>query len=130
MKFLESWDQLEEQEELLRQRVNSLNEEQRKRYYKIQAKKLKDPDTYASMNWFFLGGFHHLYLGKHILFAIEITLLLMSVISLYMGYELGIYILVILALYELPHLFFAQKIARQHNYEISSQIYNDVNSSK
>ncbi|EPC4056220.1 hypothetical protein ACRZPB_004622, partial [Vibrio parahaemolyticus] len=34
-----------------------LPETQKKEFYKLQSKKLKDPDTYATLNWFFLRAF-------------------------------------------------------------------------
>ena len=60
----ESMEALEAKEEQLRTLVADLTPEQRKRFYVEQTKQLKDPDTYAALNWLFLGGFHHLYLRK------------------------------------------------------------------
>ncbi len=124
--MFESTEQLEENEELLRKQVNLLPEVQKKEFYNRQSKKLKDPDTYATLNWFFLGGFHHCYLGKYGLFALEITMLLVSVVGLVLGHTSALLILVLLVIYELPQLFFSQKIARQHNYDLSCKIFNDV----
>lgn len=126
MRLFEPLEHLEKKEDLLRQQVNALPQDQKKAYYKEQAEKLKDPDTYAALNWLFLGGIHHCYLGKYTLFLIEITLLVISIIGLVLGHSSAIYILIALILYELPQLFFSQKIARQHNYEVSCQIFNRV----
>ena len=126
MRIFKLWEQLEKNEDLLRQRVNELPEEKKKIYYQLQATKLKDPDTYAALNWFFLGGFHHLYLGKYTLFIIEITLLIFCLIEFVLGYQSAVFILGAIVLYELPQLFFSQKIARQHNYDVSCEIFNDV----
>ncbi|MGR2884580.1 hypothetical protein ABMX65_22860 [Vibrio vulnificus] len=126
MRMFESTEQLEENEELLRKQVNLLPEVQKKEFYNRQSKKLKDPDTYATLNWFFLGGFHHCYLGKYGLFALEITMLLVSVVGLVLGHTSALLILMLLVIYELPQLFFSQKIARQHNYDLSCKIFNDV----
>ncbi|WP_413766502.1 hypothetical protein, partial [Vibrio vulnificus] len=90
-----------------------------KEFYNRQSKQLKDPDTYATLNWLFLGGFHHCYLGKYGLFALEITILLVSVVGLVLGHSSALLILMLLVIYELPQLFFSQKIARQHNYDLS-----------
>ncbi|ANN26433.1 membrane protein [Vibrio vulnificus] len=124
--MFESTEQLEENEELLRKQVNLLPEVQKKEFYNRQSKKLKDPDTYATLNWFFLGGFHHCYLGKYGLFALEITMLLVSVVGIVLGHTSALLILMLLVIYELPQLFFSQKIARQHNYDLSCKIFNDV----
>jgi len=126
MRILEPIEQLEKNEELLRQQVNALPENQKKEFYRRQSTKLKDPDTYATLNWFFLGGLHHCYLGKYALFAIEITLLTVSVVGFFLGHASAIFILALLVIYELPQLFFSQKIARQHNYKISCGIFNEV----
>ncbi|BDP30175.1 TPA: hypothetical protein RQK93_004447 [Vibrio vulnificus] len=126
MRMFESTEQLEENEELLRKQVNLLPEVQKKEFYNRQSKKLKDPDTYATLNWFFLGGFHHCYLGKYGLFALEITMLLVSVVGIVLGHTSALLILMLLVIYELPQLFFSQKIARQHNYDLSCKIFNDV----
>ncbi|TOO96897.1 hypothetical protein CGH26_27520, partial [Vibrio parahaemolyticus] len=87
---------------------------------------LKDPDTYATWNWFFLGGFHHCYLGKYALFALEMTMLIVSIIGLVLGHPSAFLILALLVIYELPQLFFSQKIVRQYNYKLSCEIFNDV----
>ncbi|MGD8119138.1 hypothetical protein [Vibrio sp. TRT 29B02] len=126
MRLFEPIEKLEENEELLRKQVNSLPDAQKKEFYHRQSKKLKDPDTYATLNWFFLGGFHHCYLGKYSLFALELTLLLVSIAGLVLGHTSALLILGLLVIYELPQLFFSQKIARQHNYKLSCEIFNDV----
>jgi hypothetical protein len=127
MKLFEPAEQVEAREEQLRQQVNALPDEQRKMFYQEQAKQLKDPDTYASLNYLFLGGIHHFYLGKYKLFALELSLLFIAIIGFIMGNNtLGISILVLLTLFELPQLFFSQKIVRQYNNHVSRQIYEQV----
>ncbi len=126
MRLFEPLEQLEKNEELLRKQVNSLPETQKKEFYKLQSKKLKDPDTYATLNWFFLGGFHHCYLGKYALFAIELILLIVSISGFFLGHSSSLFILLLLAIYELPQLFFSQKIARQYNYSLYCKIFNEV----
>jgi len=126
VRLFEPMEQLEQNEEILRQQVNQLPEAQRKQFYQRQAEKLKDPDTYAALNWFFLGGVHHCYLGKYALFVIEITLLMVSIIGYILGHPSSLFLLMLLVIYELPQLFFSQKIARQHNYQLSCEIFNEV----
>jgi len=130
MSIFEPLNILEGKEELLRNQINTLSELDKKTFYKEQTGKLKDPDTYASLNWFFLGGFHHFYLGKFKLFAVELLILLVAIIMLSIGFDFAVYLLVILALFELPQLFFSQKIARQRNYEISLEILNAIKGTK
>ncbi len=126
MRLFEPIEQLEKQEELLRSQVNSLPEHQKKEFYERQSKSLKDLDTYATLNWFFLGGFHHCYLGKYALFALELILLIVSIVGFVLGHPSAFLILALLIIYELPQLFFSQKIARQHNYQLSCEIFNEV----
>ncbi len=126
MSLFESIENLERNEELLRKQVSLLPEPQRKEFYKRQSEELKDPDTYAALNWLFLGGFHHCYLGKYAIFAVELILLSVSIVGFILGHPSALLILILLVAYELPQLFFSQKIARQHNYHLSCEIFNDV----
>ncbi|OOE71738.1 hypothetical protein [Salinivibrio kushneri] len=109
MRFTQPIEALEAQEEALRKQVNGLTQSQKKRYFAEQSRQLKDPDTYAALNWAFLGGFHHLYLRKYRLFIVECTLLVIAVIGLVMSQPYFALILVGLVLFELPQLFLAQK---------------------
>ncbi|SIN81731.1 hypothetical protein [Salinivibrio sp. ES.052] len=126
MRFTQPIEALDAQEEALRKQVNGLTQSQKKRYFAEQTRQLKDPDTYAALNWAFLGGFHHLYLRKYRLFIVECTLLVIAVIGLVMSQPYFALILVGLVLFELPQLFFAQKIARQYNYHVSRKIFEYV----
>lgn len=126
MSIFEPLQTLEKNEELFRQQLNGLSKEQRKAFYEVQSQKLKDPDTYAALNWLFLGGIHHLYLRKYVLFVIEVMLLTISIIGFFLGHASSIYIIILLSVYELPQLFFSQKIARQYNYNLSCDILSEV----
>ncbi|QYK00845.1 TM2 domain-containing protein [Shewanella psychrotolerans] len=126
MRLFEPIEQLEENEDSLRKQVNALPEAQKKEFYKRQSEELKDPDTYAALNWFFLGGFHHCYLRKYALFSFELILLTISIIGLVLEYTNSLFIIAFLVLFELPQLFFSQKIARQYNYDVSCDIFNEV----
>lgn len=126
MRITQPWQELKTQEALLRDQVNGLTPSQKKRYFAEQTRQLKDPDTYAVLNWAFLGGFHHLYLRKYRLFIVECTLLVIAIIGLVMSQPYFALILVGLVLFELPQLFWAQKIARQYNYHVSRSIYEHV----
>ena len=125
MLIFEPLQTLEKNEELFREQLNALPKEQKKAFYELQSKKLKDPDTYAVLNWLFLGGIHHFYLKKYVLFAIELMLLTVSIIGFFLGHASSIYIIILLCIYELPQLFFSQKIARQYNYNLSCDIFNE-----
>ena len=55
---------VEEQEENLRTTAGELEETKRKFFFKRFSEEYKDPDTYAVLNFFFVGGLHHFYLKK------------------------------------------------------------------
>ena len=57
-------DVLREEEELLRTQIAELNTTQKKHSYALAVEQVKDPDTYAALNWAFVAGLHHFYLGK------------------------------------------------------------------
>ena len=55
---------VDNEEEALRSEINHLPDELRAQFYNEVKNKIKDPDTYAALNWFFICGLHHFYLGK------------------------------------------------------------------
>ncbi|TKB52004.1 hypothetical protein [Ferrimonas aestuarii] len=126
MQLLQPIEVIEQQEELMRAQVNALPAAQRKQYFVEQSKQLKDPDTYATLNWLFLGGIHHLYLRRYGLFFIEITLLLCSAIAIWQGFDQAAFVICAVVIYELPQLFFSQRIARRYNLQQSALIFQQI----
>ncbi|QMV15979.1 hypothetical protein [Vibrio spartinae] len=125
--WLEPQEQLEAREEQLREQINALSDAERKTFYHEQSKLIKDPDNYAVLNYFFLGGVHHLYLGRYKRFFAELILLIIAILSFILGGNgLGIVILIALCGYELPQLFLSQKIVRQYNEAISRELYEQI----
>ena len=57
-------EQLRLEENQLREQVAALSITQKRHYYAQELQQIKDPDTYAALNWFFIAGLHHFYLGK------------------------------------------------------------------
>ena len=45
---------LKDEEDRLREKLRALSDEQRKQYYRLERERLKDPDTYAVLNYFLL----------------------------------------------------------------------------
>lgn len=126
MNFLINVNELEDKEEQLRQQVSKLSDEERKVFYKEQTLHLKDPDTYATLNVLFLGGFHHLYLNKYLWFFGELLSLILGLFLIFSGEDFGFCILIAIAIIELPQLFFSQKIAREYNYQLSCHILEKI----
>ena len=52
------------EEERLRQQAADLPDFQRQAFYQMAKRRLKDPDTYATLNWCFFAGLHHFYLDQ------------------------------------------------------------------
>ena len=124
--LFEPMEELEAKEEQLRQQVRELSQEQRQQFYNEQTKLLKDPDTYATLNWLFLGGIHHFYLKKYVHFAVEATVLLICLIGLIAGMPMFWIGIIAIAIYELPQLFFSQKIVRQYNYREARELISRI----
>lgn len=116
-----------EQEETLRSKVAQLSPELRKQYYQLEEQLVKDPDTYAVLNYFFAAGLHHFYLGKVARGVVNLVLMLIGLALIpYHGWVLIIFVCVV----ELPQLFNSQKIVRQYNIDVMREILDELNNSK
>mgnify|MGYP000548111673 FL=1 len=110
-----TYDELKREEDDLRQVVTNLPAEKRKEYYTLEQKLIKDPDTYAVLNYFFLAGLHHFYLGKHLFGFINLIAMLIGILFFEsFGWVLFLVIIVV----ELPQLFRSQYIVQKYNNEI------------
>ncbi|PCK33071.1 hypothetical protein [Pseudoalteromonas piscicida] len=114
---------LREHEETLRKQVAQLSPEARKQYYQLEEQLVKDPDTYAVLNYFFAAGLHHFYLGKTTRGAINLVLMLVGLaLILYYGWIL----LILVCLIELPQLFNSQKIVRKYNIDVMREVLDEL----
>ncbi len=107
---------VKQHEEALRQQVRQLDEPQRKQFYHQFNQQMKDPDTYAVLNYLFLAGLHHFYLGKMArgwgnLLIFGLGLLLMIVGLAWIGFTVILAITII----ELKALFQSETIVTDHN---------------
>lgn len=115
---------LNQQEEAVRKEVARLSPTLRKQYYQLETELIKDPDTYAVLNYFFAAGLHHFYLGKTMRGMINLLLMLVGLALLpFYGWVLIVLVLLI----ELPQLFQSQAIVRQHNIDVMRQVLRDMN---
>lgn len=123
-----SEEALRQEEEQLRDEIAKLNSEQKKRYYALEITQVKDPDTYAALNWAFVAGLHHFYLGKWQRGLVNLMVMLIGGL-LYFSHLLplfgGVMILLIFII-ELPQLFNSQKIIHQYNNEIMKRLIKQV----
>lgn len=120
-------DILEEQQEQLRRQVRELSDSQRASYYRLSEKAIKDPDTYATLNYIFIAGLHHFYLGKWGLGLLNILVFWGGVALLWFGWiEVGIALLIGISVFELYELFRSQAIVLDHNNKAGQRVLKEV----
>lgn len=107
---------VEREEEELRQLVGRLDDAARAACYQRLSKRLRDPDTYATLNFFFLLGLHHFYLKRWLRGAFSLTGFFTGVILIIAGqYAIGILLIAAIGLWELYELFRSQIIVQDYN---------------
>jgi len=120
-------EEILEEEEKLRIEVSDLLDRDKKQFYREYEKKIKDPDTYAVLNYLFITGLHHFYLGNYKKGFINLAVFLMGIAIIFMGYiEVGIGVIVLMSIIELYALFFSQLIIRDYNNQVSRKILNKL----
>ena len=120
-------DILEEQQEQLRRQVRELPDEQRASYYRLSEKVIKDPDTYATLNYIFIAGLHHFYLGKWGLGLLNILVFCGGVALIWFGWiEVGVALLIGISVFELYELFRSQAIVLDHNNKAGQKVLKDI----
>ena len=123
---LPTMQELSDREEHLREQIRHLSDEQRKHYYRLERQQLKDPDTYAVLNYFFIAGLHHFYLGSTNRGLINIALMVVGLLLLPLFAPLGVILLVTVFIVELPQLFKSQRIVYAHNLDLMDDILETV----
>ena len=121
---------LRQEEEQLREQITLLNSEQKKCYYALEVAQVKDPDTYAALNWAFLAGLHHFYLGKWQRGLLNLVLMLVGVLFYLSQLPplLGAGVILLVFIIELPQLFNSQQIIHQHNNDVMKRLLKQVSS--
>ena len=120
-------DIVNEQQEQIRSQVGQLPDEKRKLYYRLLENRIKDPDTYATLNYIFIAGLHHFYIGKWQLGLLNIAAFGGGVALIVAGLvEPGIAVIVGIAIFELYELFRSQIIVQHHNNLISQMTLEEV----
>ena len=71
-------DDVKKEEEKIRKEIFLLDDESKKSFYNNISNEIKDPDTYAVLNWLFITGLHHFYLKKYTKASINLSLFLIS----------------------------------------------------
>lgn len=121
---------LRQEEEQLREQITLLNSEQKKRYYALEVALVKDPDTYAALNWAFLAGLHHFYLGKWQRGLLNLVLMLIGALFYLSQLPplLGSGVILLVFIIELPQLFNSQQIIHQYNNDVMKRLLKQVSS--
>jgi TM2 domain-containing membrane protein YozV len=128
--------EVEEREERLRLRVRELPDYQRQLYFKWAKSRIKDPDTYAVLNFVCIAGLHHFYLGRWGRGFVNITVFLGGVVLLLIGsfvlnlkyFGIGVAVLVTVVLVEIPALFKSQIITQNYNNDVMERLLTDLDS--
>lgn len=115
--------EVDAEEERLRALAQSLPDVQRKAFFQEAKERLRDPDTYAVLNWFFLAGLHHLYLGKWIKGLLNLAVFVAGIVLMFVqSVWLGLGLILVVSVWELWALFRAQIIVQDWN----NRLYRDL----
>lgn len=118
-------EEVDKEEELLRARVNKLNDADRKSFFSKVKKSIKDPDTYATLNWFFVTGLHHFYLGKWLRGTFNLLVFILGVVLILINIQIGWFFILFISIIELWALFRSQIIIQDWNNKIYRQFLNE-----
>ena len=123
--FILKTHQVQQQEEILRSQVRDLNQKARKNFYSQYSNYLKDPDTYAVLNFFFITGLHHFYLKNHLHGSLNLSVFLMGLILIFGDFDNGLLtgfsLISLMILVEMPALFRSQIIVKHYNNLIATE---------
>ncbi|MDV6327410.1 TM2 domain-containing protein [Idiomarina sp. Sol25] len=128
MSYEMSSEQLRDEEEALRNQIRELTPEQRKEYFRLEGEQIKDPDTYAVLNWFIMAGLHHFYLGNTQRGLINLCVMLVGLVLLPFFPIVGIIVLLGIVIIELPQLFKSQQIVHAYNNNVMRELIHKVKS--
>ena len=115
--------EVDAEEERLRALAQSLPDARRNAFFLEAKERLRDPDTYAALNWFFLAGLHHFYLGKWIKGLCNLAVFVAGIVLMFArSVWLGLGLILLVSVWELWALFRAQIIVQDWN----NRLYRDL----
>ena len=122
-------DSVTEREEALRLEIRELDDGDKKRFHENFSLAVKDPDTYAVLNFFFIAGLHHFYLAKTLRGTINLAVFAIGIIAILLNTTgIGVALIGVILLIELPALFRAQLVVGHYNNELSSELLRQIKS--
>jgi hypothetical protein len=128
--MFEAWtlrtESVKQKAEKLREVLRALDDPARVGYYQKYEKVVKDPDTYAVLNWFFLAGLHHFYLGKLSRGLMNLGLMLGGILLMTEAPGWGLLLILAVVAIELPALFRSQVIVENNNIERGFSILDEL----
>ncbi len=111
--------QVQQEEEALRLIIRDLPDDKRKQFYAIAKKKLKDPDTFAVLNYIFVTGLHHFYLGHWLRGILNFSVFIAGITLIVIGlWKIGLGIIALISLFEIYALFRSQLIVQDYNNQV------------
>ena len=118
--------EVEREEDRLRDIVARLPSDRRKLFHERARDRLKDPDTYAVLNWFLVAGLHHFYLGKWRRGLINLAVFLLGIAMLFSEAPIvGVVLIAGIFLLELWALFRSQIFVRHYNNQVTEELLKD-----
>ena len=119
--------EVDAREEELRLELRELPDEQRKAYFEQAERCLKDPDTFAVLNYLFIAGLHHFYLGHWLRGLMNLAVFSTGIYLMFLDqWKNGFIVIGIITVLELYALFRSQIIVKDHNNQISKEILESM----
>ena len=122
-------DEITKEENDLRDKIQELSDDNKKIFFSQIEKEIKDPDTYAVLNWLFIAGLHHFYLKKWLNGTINLTVFLVGFILFLSDnntfFGIGVGMLLSLFIVELIQLFKSQLILQDYNNIVTKRLLNE-----
>ena len=121
---------LDDEEDSIRDKADGLDGKSKKAYFSEVSKSLKDPDTYSALNYVACLGLHHFYIGNYYRgffnLILGIVAICMFIDPKEVSDQIGLALVVIIALIELPQMFFKERIIKNHNNQIMLKILDKI----
>jgi TM2 domain-containing membrane protein YozV len=115
------------EEERLRELATALPDLQRQQYFQQLKRELRDPDTYAALNWCFLAGLHHFYLGQWQRGLFNLLVFMAGLALLFSPWPWwGLLFIVLISVAELWALFRSQIIIQHWNNQIMRRLLEET----
>ncbi|MBS0298903.1 MAG: TM2 domain-containing protein [Proteobacteria bacterium] len=124
---MKSKETIQEDEERIRKWVRELPDDKRLQFFKQAEQELKDPDTYAVLNYLFIAGLHHFYLGKWLRGMANLGIFAAGAVLLFTAFAgTGLLLMIAITAIELRDLFNSQSVVQDYNNGVMENIYHSL----